>query len=293
MDLKQLQYFVAIVEEGTISAAAKKLFLSQPPLSTQMKLLEKELGCVLFERGQKKVRLTEAGRQLYERAKALLELSRVTVEEMRQFADPEAGTIRLGIVSSVVSPMAAGWIAEFCRLRPKVRFAVFEANTYELIEKLRSNLLHLAVVRTPYSAEGIFCVPLRTESLVAAGRELFLPDGGAVPLSALSQKPLVLYRRWHAILQKEFERANLSMRCVCLCDDARTAMELAKQGLGVALVPASAAQTATEEGMRVCAISDRSIESRIDLIYGERAYAPLCAGEFRDFLIRRFQEYNP
>ena len=53
MDIKQLKYFTAVAEEGTISAAAKRLYVSQPPLSTQMQLLEKELGCKLFERGQK------------------------------------------------------------------------------------------------------------------------------------------------------------------------------------------------------------------------------------------------
>ena len=68
MDLKQLRYFTTVAEEGTISAAAKKLFMSQPPLSTQMKLLEQELGCSLFERGQKHIRLTETGRLLYDRA---------------------------------------------------------------------------------------------------------------------------------------------------------------------------------------------------------------------------------
>ena len=74
MDLKQLRYFTTVAEEGTISAAAKKLFMSQPPLSTQMKLLEQELGCSLFVRGQKHIRLTETGRLLYDRAQTLLRM---------------------------------------------------------------------------------------------------------------------------------------------------------------------------------------------------------------------------
>ena len=63
MDLKQLIYFNTIAEEGSISAAARRLHISQPPLSTQMRLLEEELGCVLFERGARHIHLTEA-RQL-------------------------------------------------------------------------------------------------------------------------------------------------------------------------------------------------------------------------------------
>ena len=78
MDLKRLYYFVTVVNEGNISHAAKKLHMSQPPLSTQMRLLEKELSCTLFERGSRQIRLTEAGKLLYERALTMLELSNQT-----------------------------------------------------------------------------------------------------------------------------------------------------------------------------------------------------------------------
>ena len=81
MDLKQLSYFVKIVEEGSISGAAKKLFMSQPPLSSQMKLLEAELDCTLFERGSRTIRLTEAGETLYNYSRSLLQLSNVAKQE--------------------------------------------------------------------------------------------------------------------------------------------------------------------------------------------------------------------
>ena len=288
MDLKQLQYFVAVVEEGTISAAAKKLFMSQPPLSTQMKLLESELGCVLFARGQRGIRLTEAGKQLYAKAKALLEITRVTKEEMQEYAEAEAGTIRCGIVSSVVSPMATRWIAEFSSRHPKVGFSIYEANTYELIEKLRSNILHLAIVRTPYAAEGVTAEALKTESLVAIGQEAFFPAGRSVSLAALSALPVVLYRRWAAIIESEFDKAGLPLNCRCGCDDARTAVALAKEGLGVGLVPASATRQTDDPKVAVRQLEDCRIESRIDLIYDENAHSPSCAKEFRDYLLRRF-----
>ena len=80
MELKQLYEFVTVVREGTISGAARKLNLSQPPLSAQMKQLEKEFGCLLFERGPRKIVLTEAGRLLYERALTMLELDRIVIQ---------------------------------------------------------------------------------------------------------------------------------------------------------------------------------------------------------------------
>ncbi|MDQ9868369.1 LysR family transcriptional regulator, partial [Acinetobacter baumannii] len=82
VDIRQLLYFTTIAEEGSISAAAKKLHLSQPPLSYQMKLLEEELHLPLIERSARGIALTEAGRVLYKRAQGILELSELTRKEM-------------------------------------------------------------------------------------------------------------------------------------------------------------------------------------------------------------------
>ena len=85
MDLKQLLYFVTISDEGNISNAAKKLYLTQPPLSYQMKLLEDELNCTLFERGTRNIKLTDEGQLLYQRAKDILDLTSITKDELLSF----------------------------------------------------------------------------------------------------------------------------------------------------------------------------------------------------------------
>ena len=151
MDLKQLGYFVTVAREGSISAAARKLYLSQPPLSAQMKTLERELGCVLFERGSRKIQLTQAGRLLYDRAVALLEMSEMTRREMLDYRQGSEGTLRLGVVSSVGSTLLRRWVIRFCTGHPKIHYELFEANTYELLEELRAGLLDLAIVRSPFS----------------------------------------------------------------------------------------------------------------------------------------------
>ncbi len=101
MDLKQLRYFTTVAEEGTISAAAKKLFMSQPPLSTQMKLLEQELGCSLFERGQKHIRLTETGRLLYDRAQTLLRMEASMRQDVEACARTEKDPYRGSFVGDM------------------------------------------------------------------------------------------------------------------------------------------------------------------------------------------------
>ena len=91
MDLRQLRYFVTVAEEKNITAAAKKLYISQPPLSTQLHQLEQELGCVLFERGPRRIQLTEAGRMLYNRATAILQLTEQAQMELRDYTGSIVG----------------------------------------------------------------------------------------------------------------------------------------------------------------------------------------------------------
>ena len=134
MDLKQLRYFTTVAEEGTISAAAKKLFMSQPPLSTQMKLLEQELGCSLFERGQKHIRLTETGRLLYDRAQTLLRMEASMRQDVEACARTEKDTIRIGVVSSVICTRAGEWISDFLKKNDGVTIEITESNTYSLID---------------------------------------------------------------------------------------------------------------------------------------------------------------
>ena len=92
MNLKQMEYFVAIVNEGNISAAAKSLHISQPPLSAQMKLLEDELGVVLFERGSRSIFLTEAGKVFYEKALHILHLTTAVSDELQQMGQGLKGS---------------------------------------------------------------------------------------------------------------------------------------------------------------------------------------------------------
>ncbi len=85
MDIKRLKYFLTIAEEGSITGAAKKLYMFQPPLSQQLKLLEEELEVELFERRNKKIYLTEAGRMLQNRAEQILELTESTLKEFKDW----------------------------------------------------------------------------------------------------------------------------------------------------------------------------------------------------------------
>ena len=205
MDIRQLLYFTTIAEEGSISAAAKKLHLSQPPLSYQMKLLEEELHLPLIERSARGIALTEAGRVLYKRAQGILELSELTRKEMLAMASGFTGTLHIGTVSSSGALSLLGWrIPAFHQKYPQIGFAIHEGNTFELMEMLESGLIELAIVRTPFHNDQLNCLYLSPEPMIAAGAASFfpagMPSGQPISLELLGHAPVILYRRFEKIL---------------------------------------------------------------------------------------------
>lgn len=242
MDFRQLSYFVAVADKGTVTAAAKALHISQPPLSAQIQQLEQELGCKLFNRGARHMQLTDAGCTFYERACSILDLCISAKNEMADLQTGNAGTLRLGAVSSVCETLLVFWLQRFCANHRNIRFELYEANTYQLLEKVRSNQIELAFVRTPFSAPDLDCVSLQSEPLCAFGMsEYFLGAADeSVGLEQLSHVPLLFYRRWEQILMDAFQRESLHPHIFCVSDDARTTICMAESHLGVGIVPQSA-----------------------------------------------------
>ena len=98
MDIRTMQYYLAVVREGTISAAAEALHVAQPSLSRQMKDLEEELGAALFVRGNRKITLTEEGMVLRKRAEEMVRLMQRTEEEISQVKNHVSGSVRIGVI---------------------------------------------------------------------------------------------------------------------------------------------------------------------------------------------------
>lgn len=283
MELKQMEYFCAIADAGSISAAAKRLYMSQPPLSAQMQRLETELGCRLFERGARQITLTEEGKRFYARAQTILELSRAAAEETR--AD---SVLRIGMVSSVIGSHGASWIAAYGAAEPGVSFALTEGNTYRLLEDLRAHLISLAVVRTPFAAEDLHAERLARDSLNACGRSCFFPGGAPRTLdaAALGGVPLLVYRRWQEVVVQLCRSAGAEPHIRCLCDDARTARSLAEAGVGVAVLPESGAPAGDAE-MVCLPIAGADAVSEIMLVSEPGAPLGPCAARFAAFLRER------
>lgn len=149
MDLKSLRYFLAIADEGSISAAAESLNLSQPNISRQMTLLEKELGAKLFERGSRRIVLTEEGMLLRRRAVEILQLADTAVTEIGSAGKDVIGTVRIGCGETDAMRVVARAIHRFSETHPMVRFELHSGNAEDVSDLLERGLVDFGVLIEP------------------------------------------------------------------------------------------------------------------------------------------------
>lgn len=237
MEIKQLEYFRAIVDEGTISGAARTLHMTQPPLSYQMKMLEEELQVRLFVRGSKRIRLTEAGKALYVRAESLLTMTDITKREVIKVS--QATTIHLGMTPSTVNMMTK-YLVKYTKNHPDIRFVIHDGSTFTLKNELEDGILDVTTLRTPIAYNGCSSKLLKQEQLMAmVPQEQIEEDCRELTLEELARHHLILSKRHRKYILSVFEKHGLSCDVYYECEDARTAMTIAANGLGTAILPAS------------------------------------------------------
>ena len=238
MNDKQLLYFVSIIDEGNITNAAKKLHISQPPLSMQLSMLEEELKCKLVERGNRKCIVTDEGRLLYQYAKNILTMSQDAISALNDLKNGVSGTLRLGTVSSSGTAILTQYMTSFRKDYPGIRVELREGNTYQLLDLLQKNVIDVAVVRTPFPTDNVECHYLKLEPMVAVGISGYWEPRlkSAIKITHLRQKPLIYSRRFGHLIMSSFQDKGISPQIFCECDDARTALQWANAGLGVALM---------------------------------------------------------
>lgn len=237
MELKQMEYFRAIADAGSISDGARRLHMSQPPLSYQMKLLEEELGVRLFERGSRKIRLTKAGKIFYERTESILNLTQSTVREVGDTGKHEV--LHLGLTPTT-GPVLLPYIRHFSGLFPDVRFEVYDGSTFTLSGLLDYGIVEVAAIRTPTRLENAGTLYISHESMLAVFPPSFSAGHTAdISLSEIAAHPVIIYRRYHELIMKAFHDRFLNPDIFCECDDARTALQWVREGLGCAIFPDS------------------------------------------------------
>lgn len=270
MDLREMRYFYAIVEEGNISSASKRLNIAQPALSKQMKQLENTLGVQLFERGSRKIKLTEAGHLFWERAEQILGLVDGTMKEITEISSGLGGTISIGTVTTSGAALLPNVISQFHSLYPNVTFQIWEGDGYRVFELLDNRVIEIGLIRAPFDSETYESITLPDEPLVIAMKRDGCNCGespDSIRLIELADQPLIVPLRWKAMFVEWCEKAGFKPKIVCVSDSIILNILWTKAGIGMALVPKSTESLISDSVLAYKTIIDPVVSTQTCVVW--------------------------
>lgn len=295
MELRQLRYFVAVVDEGGFTRAAARLHLAQPGLSAQIRQLEQELGQPLLDRSHRSVTLTETGRAVLPYARAAL----AAADAVRQTVDAYTGLLRgrvsLGLVSGATGNAfdIASFLADFHDAHPALEVALTEDTSERMQAALLAGELDIALLgptdEVPpagLSLQTVIDAPLAVA--VAPGDPLLGPaDRTSVPLAELRDRALICLPRGtgvRAALERACAQAGFRPRVTFEAASPPVLAQLAARGLGVAVLPAGEGGSAFDGQLRTLTITRPGIRARIALAWRSTGPASPAARALLDAL---------
>lgn len=281
MDIRQMRYFVAIVEQGSFSRAAAHLHIAQPALSLHVRNMEGDLGTDLLFRSPKGVVPTEAGEILLRHARIILEQFAVAEDEIRGHGAEPSGEVRLGLPGTISEILSVPLISAVHRRYPRIRLRIAEAMSGFVLEWMRAARIDLAVVYREIADDGLATVHLLDEELVffgacdagPSGAEPSMPDvpppGESIALNHVARMPLILPGEAHGLrelLEAEARKAGIGYTVKIEVDAYSNIKELVASGFGYSILPLNAIKREVAAGtLRHWPLTDPPIRRGVHL----------------------------
>ncbi|MFF7295565.1 LysR substrate-binding domain-containing protein [Streptomyces sp. NPDC008265] len=275
MEIHQLRYFAAIVDEGTFTAAARRLHVSQSGISTQVAKLESELGQQLLDRSGRQIRLTAAGEAVLPLAKNALATVEAITHTAAEFAEAVRGRVRLGMIMGCSIPAFLDTVADVGRTHPGVEISLHEGPSDALQAQTLSGSLDLALIgyagTVAAGLEASVVIDEPITAAVPAGHPLDRPDLRLGDLR--SEKILCLSPGTgiRAAYEDSCHRIGLDPRVDIDTSSPATLLRLAERGAGVAVLSASSAQGTA---LRTVPFIDAATHARLGLVTRRSPHSP-------------------
>ena len=278
MELRQLEYFVAVADEQNFTRAAARLHVAQPGVSAQIRQLERELGQQLLDRSARVTRLTEAGTAVLPFARAALSAAAGARDAVDELTGLLRGRVSVGMVVQCASLDIPELLAGFHERHPAVEITLWEDNSSRLIEGVRNGAADLAFIGIGGAdvPQGLGLHIVADEQIVAVvSTEDKLAGTRSVSLAEIAERTLIslpLGTGLRSSVESAYALAGLRPRVSFEASDPRMLARLAARGLGLAFLPASVAST-RPEGLHTITITDPLIRGRLALAW--RTDAPI------------------
>lgn len=271
MELRQLRYFVAIVDHGSLSRAARVLHIAQPALTQQIRQLEEELAAQLLHRSAQGVMATDAGKTFYEHAQAILKQVDDAKWAVAQSTDKPAGTVALGVPQSVSSALALPLLTAVREHYPEISLQLTEELSGNLIEQLKSGRINLAVLFDDGQLGAFSTTPLVEEEMMFITRagSQFAPKGKSLSLTKALEAPLILPGLQHGVrprIENIARAAGLSILQVIDINSVAILRSAILADIGATILPVAPVLTEIEQGqMSAYRIAGISITRTVSL----------------------------
>lgn len=244
MNLRDLKYLVAVAETGHFGKAAKRCFVSQPTLSSQIKKLEDQLGITVFERTNRSVTITPVGEKIIDHARKSLEQADAINQIARAHRDPLAGVLRVGAIPTLSPYLTPLILAPLLKRYPQLELVLSEETTNSLEERLRNHDIDVALLATPVKEEGIVEHQLFDEPfwlIHPKNHPLYTKED--ITRDDLSELNILLLSDMHCLSKQVMKVCRLKERQEGIMETLgaftlETLVQLVSAGYGCTLVPA-------------------------------------------------------
>ncbi|UCS93641.1 LysR family transcriptional regulator [Echinicola marina] len=274
MELRQLKYFLVLAEELHFHRAADKLFIVQPALSKQIKLLEEELGISLLKRDKRNVKLTEAGKYFKTEAKAILDQLELVKSHTRLVQEGQKGEIRIGYVGSCIHTFLPDMLSDLHEAHPYILTYLNEMTSSAQLEAIQNGELDIAFLRNPFPSPNLNHQPVFRESFALVLPENHpLNENNLEDIHQLANEEFILPTRSDGEL---YYRLQLS-----ICEDhgfspkiahetvhGHTVLNLVGHGLGITFLPTSF-QKVTNAAVKFIELKDIPQRAEITAVWNK------------------------
>ena len=278
MNLRELEYLIAVDEELHFHRAAERCFVSQPTLSGQLKKLEQELGVLLIERNNRNVAMTEAGKAIVELARNVIGNTNTIKDIARNFQDPMVGDVRVGIIPTIAPYLLPIIMPHLHSHFKNLKLWLYEYQTEILLDKLQKAELDCLILALPidkhdFSEMDLFREPFR----LAVNRDQLIAKKKHVNLGDISQKKLLLLEEGHCLRGHILDvclLAGVNEQEGYQATSLETLRHMVGEGMGMTLMPELAVpkKTTKSDEIRYVEFSDPKPTRRIGMLYRKNSY---------------------
>ena len=290
MDLRDLECFVVICEEKNFTAAAERLYISQPAISKTLNKLEEELGLRLINRNQKPIALTAEGEVLVKLAREILAQFQAAQATMAEFKNLKRGSFTIAVPPMTGAYFFPPLFAGFKKKYPSLDMRIIDGGSFASLEAVRKEKIHTGLIIFPLTEmPGMSSIPVTQQELVVC-LPLGHPLSGQpfLTLQQLEAEPVVLYNEGfvlRSIILNAYAEAGLTPKIEISTNQFLTIKALVAKGAGISFLPAIAVN---DTDAIVTVPLDPQIHVTIGLVWNPNSFLPPACKAFIDFV----QEYS-